>query len=106
MDKEKMMEKSDWKAGRTVCDITQERHNYTGLEWQRERKKHMGRIKLNKIRKSQCPRGIREKNRWRNVRREEDEEDGDATRRDERGQLRAERGRGREEECGEEGVGF
>lgn len=33
MDKEKMMEKSDWKAGRTVCDITQERHNYTGLEW-------------------------------------------------------------------------
>lgn len=66
----------------------------------------MGRIKLNKIRRSQCPRGIRERKRWRNVRREEEEEDWDATRKDERGQMRAERGRGREEQCGEEGVGF
>lgn len=31
MDKERVMEKSDWKAGSTVCDITEHRHNYTGL---------------------------------------------------------------------------
>lgn len=70
-----------------------------------KKKKHMGRIKRNKIRKSHCPRGIREKKKMEKCK-EKKKKKRDATRRDERGQMRAERGRGREEQCGEEGVGF